>query len=77
MNGDPDTGGKMNGNPDTGGKMNGDPDIGGKMRTAYGQHTANALAYGVPINGYTIKDKIGYPNTCTPIILSDGTMKKC
>jgi hypothetical protein len=52
-------------------------DIGGKMRTAYGQHTANALAYGVPINGYTIKDKIGYPNTCTPIILSDGTMKKC
>jgi hypothetical protein len=52
-------------------------DIGGKMRATYGQQTANALAYGVPVNGYTIKDKIGYPNICTPIIQSDGTMKKC
>jgi len=52
-------------------------DIGGKMRVAYGQSTANALAYGVPMNGYTIKDKIGYPNTCTPIIKSDGTIQKC
>jgi hypothetical protein len=52
-------------------------DIGGKMRVAYGQPTANALAYGVPINGYTIKDKIGYPNICTPIIKQDGTIQKC
>lgn len=52
-------------------------DIGGKMRVAYGQSTANALAYGVPINGYTIKDKIGYPNTCTPIIKKDGSIQKC
>ena len=40
--------------------------VGNKMREAYGSHTANALAYGVPENGYTIKDKIGYPNICSP-----------
>lgn len=34
---------------------------------AYGKSVANALAYGVPENGYTIKDKIGYPLTKTPI----------
>lgn len=39
---------------------------GNSMREAYGPSTANALAYGVPSNGYTIKDKIGYPNKCTP-----------
>ena len=32
---------------------------------AYGANTANALAYGVSEKGYTIKDKIGYPNSCT------------
>lgn len=42
---------------------------GNSMREAYGAHTANALAYGVPANGYTIKDKIGYPNICTPKIV--------
>jgi hypothetical protein len=40
---------------------------GNAMREAYGPHTANALAYGVPSNGYTIKDKVGYPNKCTPM----------
>ena len=39
---------------------------GNSMRVAYGPSTANALAYGVPANGYTIKDKVGYPNKCTP-----------
>ena len=39
---------------------------GNSMRVAFGPSTANALAYGVPSNGYTIKDKIGYPNKCTP-----------
>ena len=33
-----------------------------------GNATANALAYGVPANGYTIKDKLGYPNKSTPIV---------
>ncbi len=40
---------------------------GNAMLKAYGPSTANALAYGVPSNGYTIKDKIGYPNKCTPL----------
>jgi hypothetical protein len=33
---------------------------------AYGLSVANALAYGVPENGYTIKDKLGYPSRRTP-----------
>jgi hypothetical protein len=36
-------------------------------RSAYGLHVANAMAYGVPANGYTVKDKIGYPMTNTPV----------
>lgn len=44
-----------------------------KMRQAYGSKTANALAYGVPDNGYTIKDKVGYPNPCTPVF-KNGTV---
>lgn len=35
-------------------------------RNAYGLSVANAMAYGVPANGYTIKEKIGYPLTSTP-----------
>jgi len=49
-----------------------------KYRNAYGLSVANALAYGVPENGYTIKDKIGYPNKQTPVISKyTGEMKKC
>ena len=36
-------------------------------RNALGKAVGNALAYGVPQGGYTIKDKIGYPLTKTPI----------
>ena len=31
-----------------------------------GKEVGNALAYGVPENGYTVKDKIGYPNIRVP-----------
>ena len=49
-----------------------------KYRNAYGLSVANALAYGVPENGYTIKDKIGYPNIQTPVISKySGKLKKC
>ena len=41
--------------------------VGDSYRTAYGNPTANALAYGVPSYGYTIKDKIGYPIKKTPV----------
>jgi len=46
-------------------------------RNAYGLHVANALAYGVPANGYTIKDKIGYPLPNTPKFTSTGEMVQC
>lgn len=45
--------------------------------TAYGLHVANALAYNVPANGYTIKDKLGYPNKNTPTVTSTGEMRLC
>jgi hypothetical protein len=38
----------------------------------YGTAVANALAYGVSENAYTLKDKIGYPNKKTPIVTKDG-----
>ena len=46
-------------------------------RNAYGKHVANALAYGVPENGYTIKDKIGYPLPNTPKFTSTGEQRNC
>jgi hypothetical protein len=46
-------------------------------RTAFGLHVSNALAYGVPANGYTIKDKIGYPNPNTPTVTTTGEMRFC
>ena len=52
-------------------------DAAASYRTAYGLHVANALAYGVPANGYTIKDKIGYPNKTTPSVGKDGVYKEC
>lgn len=36
--------------------------------TAFGKHTANALAYGVPGPSYSIKEKIGYTNGRTPVV---------
>ena len=41
-------------------------DNAGKYMNAYGKSVGNALAYGVPEGGYTIKDKIGFPLKCTP-----------
>jgi hypothetical protein len=36
-------------------------------RNTYGSAVANALAYGVPGDVYTLKDKYGYPNKKTPL----------
>lgn len=44
---------------------------------AYGTSVANALAYGVPENGYTIKDKLGYPSRSTPRFAPLSTVMKC
>ena len=49
-------------------------------RTAFGNQTANSLAYGVPNPGPTnnLKDKQGYPNTCSPVIdPRTGTLIRC
>jgi hypothetical protein len=43
-------------------------------RNAYGTAVASALAYGVSSNQYTIKDKIGFPMTRTPIISKYDTV---
>lgn len=50
------------------------------FRTAFGNQTANSLAYGVPNPGPTnnLKDKQGYPNTCSPVIdPRTGIISKC
>ena len=39
---------------------------GASYTKAYGSAVGNALSYGVTSDTYTIKDKIGYPNICTP-----------
>lgn len=44
----------------------------------YGSQTASALAYSVSVGKfYTLKDKIGYPNKCTPKIMKNGELRKC
>jgi hypothetical protein len=47
-----------------------------RLRQAFGPLVNNALSYGVAPNGYTVKDKYGYPNTCTPVISANGTITK-
>lgn len=48
------------------------------FRNALGQSVTNALAYGVPANGYTKKDKIGYPLKKTPTFSKyNDEMLKC
>lgn len=43
-----------------------------------GSSVANALAYGVPSPGYTVKDKLGYPMKKTPTFSKySDEMKKC
>ena len=52
--------------------------VAGSFRQPYGSQTASALAYSVSAGSfYTLKDKIGYPNKCTPKIMKNGEMRKC
>jgi len=52
--------------------------VAGSFRQPYGSQTASALAYSVSAGSfYTLKDKIGYPNKCTPRIMKNGEMRKC
>jgi hypothetical protein len=43
-------------------------DSAAKLKSAYGTATANALAYGVKDQQYTLKTQMGYPLTKTPVI---------
>jgi len=43
-------------------------DAGAKMKAAYGSATASAMAYGVSDQQYTLKQKMGFPLTQTPVI---------
>jgi hypothetical protein len=47
-----------------------------QSQQSLGIATSNALAYGVPANGYTIKDKLGYPNP-TYLSFKSGLVRKC
>ena len=52
--------------------------VGASFRSAYGDQTANAVAYGSSMYGYTIKDKIGYPTKKTPTFSKySSEMKQC
>jgi hypothetical protein len=43
----------------------------------YGQEVTHALAYGVPGNAYTLKDKYGYPNKKTPVLCKSSKTVRC
>ena len=45
------------------------------FRKAYGLSVDSSVAYGVAEYGYTIKDKLGYPNTTYPVIPKYGSQK--
>lgn len=52
--------------------------VGDSFRTPFGSQTANAVAYGSSMYGYTIKDKYGYPTKKTPTFSKySAEMKQC
>jgi hypothetical protein len=50
--------------------------VGSSFSKPYGMGLANALSYGVPYSGFNLKDKIGYPQKCTPAVTSTGQFVK-
>jgi len=50
--------------------------FGATATKAYGGNIANALAYGVSENPYTMKDKIGYPNISYPSFLPGSNIQR-
>jgi hypothetical protein len=52
--------------------------VASSFRSAYGNQTANALAYGTSQYGYTIKERIGYPSKVTPTFSKySNVLSKC
>jgi hypothetical protein len=58
-------------------KYNAITTVGGSFRSAFGSQTASAVAYGVPANGYTKKDKIGFPIKQTPTFSKYSDIMTC
>jgi len=56
-------------------KYNTITNVGARFRTALGNNVANAMAYGVSENPYTIKDQLGYPLTKTPKFTTTGELR--
>jgi len=51
---------------------------GNTFRTAFGKQTADAMAYGVPPYGYTLKDRVGFSIINTPVVNQyTGKLQKC
>jgi hypothetical protein len=51
---------------------------GSTFRNAFGNQTADALAYGVPSYGYTLKDRVGFNLINVPVINKyTGSLSKC
>lgn len=51
--------------------------ISASYKGVYGNAMENSYANGVPTPGYNIKDIIGYSLTKVPIVMSDGSVRKC
>ena len=50
--------------------------VGSSLSKHYGMGLANALSSGVPYSGFNLKDKMGYPQKCTPAVTSTGQFVK-
>jgi hypothetical protein len=50
--------------------------VGSSLSKPYGMGLANALSYGVPYSGFNLKDKMGYPQKCTPSVTRTGQFVK-
>lgn len=50
--------------------------IGSSYSKSFGMGLANALSYGVPYSGFNLKDKLGYPQKCTPAVTTTGVFVK-
>jgi hypothetical protein len=52
--------------------------VGSSFRSAFGAQTANALAYGSSMYGYTLKERTGYSMKKTPTFSKySSEMKQC
>lgn len=51
--------------------------VSASYKGAYGAAMADSLAYNVPYSGYNTKEIIGYSTIAHPVVMKDGTVRKC